>query len=99
MLLALAVATILSGFEQGSNLAAFVENCPIDVRYSGLGFAYNLGNSLFGGTAPLVISFIVATTNPIAPAYYLIICGLVSLPAILTLVPKKSAVNLGFFSR
>lgn len=99
ILLTLSAATILSAFDQGNNLAAFVENCPIDVRYSGLGFAYNLGNAIFGGTTPLIIGLIATNINPIAPAYYVMICGGISLLAIFTLLPKKAVESVGFFSR
>jgi MFS transporter, MHS family, proline/betaine transporter len=99
VLLTLSAATILSAFDQGNNLAAFVENCPIDVRYSGLGFAYNLGNAIFGGTTPLIISLIATNINPIAPAYYIMACGCISLLAILTLLPKNAIETMGFFSQ
>ncbi len=84
----LLASAILSALDQGSNLAAFVENCPSNIRYSGLGFAYNTGNAIFGGIAPLMTNLLINFGNPLAPAYYLIICGVMTLPAILTLLPK-----------
>jgi MHS family proline/betaine transporter-like MFS transporter len=95
VLLTLSAATILSAFDQGNNLAAFVENCPIDIRYSGIGFAFNAGNAVFGGMTPLVISFIATNINSIAPAYYLMACGCISLLAILTLLPKNAVEKMG----
>ena len=98
ILVALGFATILSSFDQGNNLAAFVENCPIDVRYSGIGFAFNLGNALFGGTAPLLFSLFLAKMGPLAPAYYLVICSIISLTAIASLLNKKETSDLGFLT-
>ena len=69
--LALSIATLFSALDQGSNLAAFVENCPISIRYRGLGFAYNLGNAIFGGTDTIIISLLVTNLGRYAPAYYL----------------------------
>lgn len=88
---------MLSAFDQGNNSSAFVENCPIDVRYSGVGFAYNVGNAIFGGTAPLIFSLLNDKFGHYAPAYYLIACGCVSLVAITTLFNKKETDSIGFY--
>jgi MHS family proline/betaine transporter-like MFS transporter len=71
IMLVLMVPTILSSMEQGNTLSTIVENCPLDIRYSGVSFSYNLGNALFGATAPLVVSFLAQSYNHFAPAYYL----------------------------
>jgi MHS family proline/betaine transporter-like MFS transporter len=48
-----------------------VELFPETCRYSGFGVAFNIGISLFGGTTPLVMMWLVETThNYMAPAYY-----------------------------
>ncbi|ASQ46991.1 MFS transporter [Legionella clemsonensis] len=56
---------------------------PHQYRYSGFGVAFNVGISLFGGTTPLVMLWLVSKTgNFISPAWYYIfgaIIGLVSL--------------------
>lgn len=79
ILLALFMIAILSSLEQGNTLTAVVENCPENVRYSGIAFSYNLGNALFGGTAPLVFSLLSDNVSFIAPAYYLWLMAGVSL--------------------
>ncbi|MBM7345040.1 MFS transporter [Pantoea coffeiphila] len=57
---------------------------PTAVRYSGLAIAYNLSTSAFGGTAPLLSSWLVnITSNPIAPAWYLTLGGVIGLIAVL----------------
>ncbi|MGW7519224.1 MFS transporter [Streptomyces sp. NPDC054796] len=44
---------------------------PTDVRYGGLSIGYNIATSIFGGTAPGVMTFLVNKTgDPLAPAYY-----------------------------
>jgi MFS transporter, MHS family, proline/betaine transporter len=51
--------------------AYMVELFPKSCRYSGFGVAFHLGISLFGGTTPLVLMWIVEKTgNLVAPAYY-----------------------------
>lgn len=43
-----------------------------DVRYRALALSFNISVSIFGGTTPLVASYLVHTTgDPLAPAYYL----------------------------
>jgi MHS family proline/betaine transporter-like MFS transporter len=49
------------------------EILPPQVRCSGASVAYNLCLGLFGGTAPLVATYLVARLDDVfAPAYYLI---------------------------
>ena len=51
-----------------------------DVRYRALAVTYNISVSIFGGTAPLVASYLVqATNNSLAPAIYLAIVSLIGL--------------------
>ena len=90
ILCALGCATLISSFDQGNNLAAFVENCPAAVRYSGIGFAFNLGNAVFGGTAPLVVSLLIIEYGKFAPAYYIMGAALVSLLTVTTLLAQPA---------
>ncbi|RDI42163.1 MFS transporter [Falsibacillus pallidus] len=62
-------------------LAAFQGTMPsllpslffTDVRYGGLAITYNISASLFGGTTPLVLAWMIdITANRMIPAYYLI---------------------------
>ena len=59
---------------------------PTHLRYGGLSVAYNISVSLFGGTTPLLASFLVNTThNTMVPAYYLMVAGLIGTGAALVL--------------
>ena len=43
-----------------------------------MSFPYNLSNALFGGTAPLVATYLIEKTgNPLSPSFYLIFAALV----------------------
>ncbi len=54
------------------------------VRYGGFAISYNLSTSLFGGTAPAVVSYLILQTdNQYIPAYYLMAAALVGLVPIL----------------
>ena len=43
-----------------------------ELRYSGIALGWNLGNAFFGGTAPVISTFLVMQFGNFAPAYYLI---------------------------
>jgi len=51
-------------------------------RYGTFAIAYNLGTAVFGGTTPLLMAALVPTIGTLAPAYWLMIGGAVSLVAI-----------------
>ena len=60
--------------------AYMVELFPEACRYSGFGVAFHIGISLFGGTAPLVLMWLVdKTSNYISPAYYYVVGVLIGL--------------------
>ena len=67
---------------------------PTRVRYGSFAIGYNVSTSLFGGTAPFVISaLITATGTNFIPAYYLILAGVVAIVPIL-LIPETAGVPL-----
>lgn len=61
-------------------MATFLtEIFPTTARYSGFGISYNLGNALFGGTAPLIAtSLIAASGNQYVPAFMLMTAAAVA---------------------
>lgn len=65
-------------------LACFLaELFPTRVRYSGFAFSFNLANTLFGGTAPFMCTWLIKQTgNPLAPAWYLVLAATVALLAL-----------------
>ena len=93
VLLSLGTATILSSLEQGSTLTAIVENCPENVRYSGIAFSYNVGNALFGGSTPLVVTLLTEKIGLITPAYYLIFMAAITLITATTLLSNNQSLG------
>lgn len=75
------------GLLGGGLSAANVELIPASIRCTGLAIAYNASVGWFGGTTPLMATWlIVQTADPIAPAYWVAAAGAVSLIASLTLM-------------
>lgn len=93
VILSLCIATLLSSLDQGNSLTAVVENCPDNVRYSGIAFSYNLGMALFGGTAPLIVTLLTQKLGLLAPAYYLILMASISLIAASTLLSRNQSMG------
>ncbi len=54
------------------------------VRYGGFAISYNLSTSIFGGSAPAVVTYLITQTgDQFIPAYYLMLAALVGLVPIL----------------
>lgn len=57
---------------------------PHQYRYSGFGVAFNVGISLFGGTTPIVMMWLVnSTSNFISPAWYYMFGAIIGLASIM----------------
>jgi len=68
VMLALGIAFFAPGYTP-----AQAEIFPTRVRYSGNAISYNVAYAAFGGTAPLLSTYLVSRTGSnIAPAYYLV---------------------------
>ena len=66
------ILAILIGLYAGPTCAANVEQLPRSVRCTALAMAYNLSIGLFGGTTPMVATWLIrSSADPVAPAYYL----------------------------
>ncbi|MCM0614992.1 MFS transporter [Paenarthrobacter sp. TYUT067] len=85
---------IIRGGVTGITAVAMIELFPTRLRYSGFALAYGLTAAIFGGTVPLVATYLVEVTeNPFAPAFYLMVIAAISLATALTLretAPFKS---------
>ncbi|ALF88912.1 Citrate-proton symporter [Ralstonia solanacearum UW551] len=72
------LGVLLAAFT-GPAPAVLAEQFPTAVRSTGLSIAYNLAVTLFGGFAPLIVTWLIASTgSKLAPSYYVMAAGLVS---------------------
>lgn len=64
---------VLGASMMGAGMAATqAEMFPTQVRYSGASFSYNIAYALFGGTAPMLSTFLIAETgSQLAPGAYI----------------------------
>jgi len=64
---------VLAACFMGPAMTAAMEHFSTEVRFSGFAFGYNFGAGLFGGTTPLVATWLIHSTGVlVAPSYYLI---------------------------
>lgn len=67
----------------GSLPALMAELFPVRVRTTGLSISYSIGVALFGGFAPSIHVWLIRhTESAVAPSYYLIIAGVISLASL-----------------
>ncbi len=66
----------------GTLSSYLAETFPTEVRYSGFALSFNLANALFGGSAPMVATALIALTGSnLAPAWYTVGVSCVALVA------------------
>jgi MHS family proline/betaine transporter-like MFS transporter len=77
---------LLAAVPMGVIPAFIVETFPARTRYSAYSVSYNLTMGIFGGTTPMVATWLIAKTgNPHAPAFYLVGAALFAAAAVLML--------------
>lgn len=82
--LATTVLALLTGIGGAAGIVAIPELFPGHVRALGLSIAYAFGVALFGGTAQLVIAWLLKVTgNPAAPALYVLPTSLIAIVGIM----------------
>ncbi|MBI3628559.1 MAG: MFS transporter [Candidatus Rokubacteria bacterium] len=82
----------LEALFSGPAPAAYAEIFPTRIRYTAISVPYNLAVAAFGGTAPFIATYLVATTgNHLSFTYYLVAAGVVSFLVYLTLAETYRA--------
>lgn len=76
------IGILLSGYF-GALPALLTDLFPTQTRTTGMSLAYNIAVTVFGGFAPFIIVWLIATTgNKFAPSFYLMFAALISLSAL-----------------
>jgi MHS family proline/betaine transporter-like MFS transporter len=65
-----------------------VELFPTRVRQSAYGLGYNISSAVFGGTAPLLMTWLIPKFGIYVPAYYAVLCALGTLIAVSTVTDR-----------
>jgi nitrate/nitrite transporter NarK len=79
LFLAQLVVLTVFGLLQGSGPGLLAGLFPVEVRSTGMAISYNFGVTVFGGFAPLTVTWLIATTgNKLMPAFYIIAAAILS---------------------
>jgi MFS transporter, MHS family, proline/betaine transporter len=85
---AVVMAVIFAG-HTGVIHIMIVELFPTRVRYSAYGLGYNISSAIFGGAAPLLMTYLIAETGSVyVPAIYAVLTALGTLAALHTVTDR-----------
>ncbi len=80
------LAGLVAALINGTFAIVLADLFPTRVRFSGVAVAYNISQTLFGGTVPLLASVLVATTaSPASPALIVMVFSAITFVASLAL--------------
>jgi MHS family proline/betaine transporter-like MFS transporter len=83
------IFAVSNSLYSGCMAATMVEMFPTRTRYSGVAIGYNVGQTLFGGTAPLLATALIGLFgNHLAPAFYLSFSAVVGVVACMFINPR-----------
>ena len=78
--LLLTLAGICSGFTNGAFACLLTDLFPTRIRFTGVALVFNIGFTIFSGTAPLVATSMIASMGtPTAPAWLMVGCALLAI--------------------
>lgn len=93
----LTVVVVLGALNAGGAapvILTVAEIFPVEVRATGMSLVYALGVAVFGGFGQFIVTWLIAATgDPLAPAWYVIVCCVATLLA-LRKIPEMSGVRL-----
>lgn len=93
LFLILAIFALFFSLIEATTAAISASLFPIQHRLSGLGLAYNFSMSLFGGTTPLVCTYLITKMHsPLAPAIYITFAAIIGVIAIMSIRSLHSGV-------
>ena len=98
LVMQLLLCTAIGGFF-GPAPTALAEQFPVEVRSTGVSVAYNVAVMVFGGFAPLIVTWLTqALGTPVAPSFYVLFAYLLTLLATYCLKDAPRAGNRAAFN-
>ena len=84
------VLGVLMAFYFGPLPALLTRMYPTSIRTTGLAISYNLGVTLFGGFAPIILTWLISASGSLlSPSFYLVAVALISLAGLLVLRSRR----------
>ena len=85
------VLGILMALYFGPLPALLTSMYPTEIRTTGLSISYNLGVTLFGGFAPIVLTWLISRYGLLSPSYYFMAVAVVSLVGLFVIRSRRYA--------
>lgn len=83
IILGVVIAAVMMASFNGPSNAYLNEMFPTRIRYSGVALGYSVGVAIFGGTLPLICTFLIRASDfHFAPAIYLALIALIGMMAV-----------------
>jgi MHS family proline/betaine transporter-like MFS transporter len=90
MYIAMGIFTVIFSLFIPTAFVCMVEAFPTQIRYTGLSFGFNIGLAIFGGTCPLIATWLIEVTkNNIAPSFYIMLFAAFSLLTSICIQDKR----------
>jgi len=100
LLVGFGLLSLIGSIPYSAFYVALTESLPKDVRGGALATIYAVAIASFGGTAQLVVTWLIHVTgNPLAPAWYMIVAGAIGLIAMIMMRETAPAKVWGSASR
>lgn len=78
--IAMGIFTFIFSLYLPTAFVSMVESFNTEIRYTGLSFGFNVGLAIFGGTCPLIATWLIEITqNNSSPAFYMMIAAVFAL--------------------
>jgi MFS transporter, MHS family, proline/betaine transporter len=91
-ILAVGVLNLIKAGYSGVLPSLLTEQFPVASRAVGVALAYSISVTIFGGFAPLAATWLIAATGDnLAPAYYLMATGVLSVIALMIIASRRPA--------
>lgn len=88
--IAMGIFTLIFSLYLPAAFVTMIEAFSVEIRYTALSFGFNMGLAIFGGTCPLIATWLLEITrNPSAPAFYIMLAAIAGLITCLTIQDKR----------
>lgn len=90
---AMAIFTVIFSLFIPPAFICMIESFNTSIRYSGLSFGFNMGLAIFGGTCPLIATWLIEVSGSNkAPAFYVMLFAAIALLTSLYIQDKKEQI-------
>ena len=90
--IAMGIFTFIFSLYLPTAFVSMLESFNTDIRYTGLSFGFNIGLAIFGGTCPLIVTWLIEITgNNSSPAFYMILAAVCALLIATFVIEKRGS--------